>query len=98
MYGLAAAAVGYGRDKLGGVSQMFSATKVWTPTRVAGVAQMNLSARLWGVERFDLMQVHNMVDWETHLATLREWKKQDRVRYIGITTSHGRRHEEMLEV
>ena len=98
MYGLAEAAVGYCREKLGGAPQMFTATKVWTPTRMAGIGQMNLSAKLWGVARFDLMQVHNMVDWETHLETLREWKQQGRVRYIGITTSHGRRHEEMLEV
>jgi diketogulonate reductase-like aldo/keto reductase len=98
MYGLAEAAVGYCREKLGGAPELFSATKVWTPTRVAGVAQMNLSFKLWGLTRFDLMQVHNMVDWETHLATLREWKGQGRVRYLGITTSHGRRHEDMLDV
>ena len=98
MYGLAEAAVGYCREKLGGTPALFSATKVWTPTRLAGIAQMNLSAKLWGLERFDLMQVHNMVDWETHLETLKEWKAQGRVRYLGITTSHGRRHDEMLEV
>jgi len=98
MYGLAEAAVGYCREKLGGAPAMFAATKVWTPTRLAGVAQMNLSFKLWGVPRFDLMQVHNMVDWETHLETLREWKGQGRLRYLGITTSHGRRHEALLDV
>jgi aryl-alcohol dehydrogenase-like predicted oxidoreductase len=45
------------------------------------------------VPRFDLLQVHNFLDWETHLATLREMKAQGRVRYIGVTTSHGRRHD-----
>jgi diketogulonate reductase-like aldo/keto reductase len=98
MYGLAEAAVGHCREKLNGAPQMFTATKVWIPTKIAGVAQMNLSARLWGVDRFDLMQVHNMLDWEAHLETLQEWKRQGRIRYIGITTSHGRRHDEMLEV
>lgn len=98
MYGLAEAAVGYCRDKLNGAPQMFTATKVWIPTQLAGIAQMNLSMKLWGVERFDLMQVHNMVDWEAHLETLKEWKQQGRIRYIGITTSHGARHDEMLEV
>jgi aryl-alcohol dehydrogenase-like predicted oxidoreductase len=49
----------------------------------------------WGVKRFDLMQVHNMLDWETHLATLKEWKAAGRIRYLGITTSHGRRHGDL---
>ena len=98
MYGLAEAAVGYCREKLDQAPALFAATKVWTPTRLAGIAQMNLSLKLWGLTRFDLMQVHNMVDWETHLATLKEWKAQGRVRYLGITTSHGRRHDEMLKV
>jgi len=98
MYGMAEAAVGYCREKLDGAPQLFSATKVWVPTRIAGVAQMNLSFKLWGLQRFDLMQVHNLLDWEAHLVTLKEWKAGLRVRYIGITTSHGRRHDEMLEV
>jgi diketogulonate reductase-like aldo/keto reductase len=96
MYGLAEAAVGHCRAQLGGAPQLFSATKVWTPTRVAGVAQMNLSFRLWGLSRFDLMQVHNLLDWEAHLPTLKEWKAAGRLRYLGVTTSHGRRHEELL--
>lgn len=98
MYGLSEAAVGHCREQLGGAPRMFSATKVWIPTRIAGVGQMNLSFKLWGLQRFDLMQVHNLLDWESHLPTLRQWKDEGRIRYIGITTSHGRRHEEMLEV
>lgn len=98
MYGLAEAAVGYCREKLGGAPSMFAATKVWVPTRLAGVAQMNLSLKLWGLDQFDLMQVHNMLDWEAHLPTLLEWKAGKRLRYVGITTSHGRRHDAMLEV
>lgn len=74
---------------------LFAATKVWTPGQWLGVKQMERSERLWGVKRFDLMQIHNMLDWETHLETLQAWKAEGRIRYIGITTSHGRRHPEM---
>jgi len=77
---------------------LFSATKVWTMSRALGIRQMEGSQQLWGVDRFDLMQVHNLLDWETHLATLVEWKAQGRVRYIGVTTSHGRRHETLEKV
>ncbi|MDH5265097.1 MAG: aldo/keto reductase, partial [Betaproteobacteria bacterium] len=74
-------------------AKVFNATKVWTPTRFLGVKQMEESFVHWGVNRFDLMQVHNMLDWETHLVTLKDWKAAGRIRYIGITTSHGRRHD-----
>jgi len=74
-------------------AKVFNATKVWTPTRFLGVKQMEESFVHWGVKRFDLMQVHNMLDWETHLVTLKDWKAAGRIRYIGITTSHGRRHD-----
>src|SRR5690606_1966324 len=56
------------------------------------------SRRLWGEEKFDLMQVHNLLDWETHLPTLREWKAEGKLRYIGITTSHGRRHDDLSSI
>lgn len=97
MYGLAEAVVGHCLERLD-APPLFAATKVWTPTRLAGVAQMKLSQSLWGVERFDLMQVHNMVDWESHLDTLREWREAGRLRFLGITTSHGRRHAAMERV
>jgi diketogulonate reductase-like aldo/keto reductase len=70
---------------------LFAATKVWTMMRALGIRQMEASQQLWGVDRFDLLQVHNLLDWETHLETLIEWKAHGRVRYIGVTTSHGRR-------
>ena len=63
----------------------FIATKVWTEGRAQGIAQMRESLKLFGVPRIDLMQVHNLVDWRTHLATLRERKTQGLVRYAGIT-------------
>ena len=51
--------------------------------------------QLMGVERFDLIQIHNLRDWQVHLETLQEWKASGKVRYIGITTSHGRNHKEL---
>jgi diketogulonate reductase-like aldo/keto reductase len=63
----------------------FLATKVWTSGREAGIAQMEQSFARLRTKELDLMQVHNLVDWRTHLATLRGWKDKGRVRYIGIT-------------
>jgi aryl-alcohol dehydrogenase-like predicted oxidoreductase len=63
----------------------FIATKVWTQGKEAGIAQMENSFRLLQTDRIDLMQIHNLVDWRTHLPTLRQWKEQGRIRYIGIT-------------
>ena len=76
-------------------SRLFAATKVWTPLQMFGPGQMEESRELWGVERFDLMQIHNLLNWDGHLETLLEDKAQGRIRYIGMTTSHGRRHEEL---
>ena len=72
---------------------LFSATKVWTVGALAGRRQMESSRMLWKVARFDLVQVHNLLDWETHLATLKQMKAEGRVRYVGVTTSHGLRHD-----
>ncbi|WP_431769315.1 aldo/keto reductase [Variovorax paradoxus] len=66
-------------------NRAFLATKVWTSGREAGIAQMEQSFARLRTQRMDLMQVHNLVDWKTHLATLRGWKDKGRVRYIGIT-------------
>lgn len=65
--------------------QAFLATKVWTSGREAGIRQMQESFSLLGTHQLDLMQVHNLVDWQTQLQTLKEWKSQGRVRYVGIT-------------
>ncbi|MEZ5291947.1 MAG: aldo/keto reductase [Vicinamibacterales bacterium] len=64
---------------------VFLATKVWTSGREAGIAQMEASFRLLQTRRIDLMQVHNLVDWQTHLPTLRRWKDEGRLRYVGIS-------------
>ncbi len=66
-------------------SPAFLATKVWVRGREEGIAQMEQSFSLLRTERIDLMQIHNLLDWQTHLPTLREWKEQGRIRYIGIT-------------
>jgi diketogulonate reductase-like aldo/keto reductase len=73
---------------------VFTATKVWTDGREAGMAQMSESARRLGVGRIDLMQIHNLRDWRVHLATLRDWQQAGKIRYLGITTSTARQYEE----
>ncbi len=77
---------------------LFAATKVWTEGKEEGIAQMQESARRMEVAKIDLMQVHNLRDWQTQLGTLKDWKAQGKIRYIGITTSHGRGHEEFEAV
>ncbi|MCU7827434.1 MAG: aldo/keto reductase [Candidatus Thiodiazotropha sp. (ex Myrtea sp. 'scaly one' KF741663)] len=93
MYGSSEQAVGACLERLNHHGSLFTATKVWTPMRWLGIQQMKQSMKLWGLKQFDLMQIHNMLDWETHLETLKAWKAEGKIRYIGITTSHGRRHE-----
>lgn len=66
-------------------SPAFLATKVWTRGRDEGIAQMEASFRLLRTQRIDLMQIHNLLDWKTHLPTLRQWKEEGRIRYIGLT-------------
>ncbi|MES9927107.1 MAG: aldo/keto reductase [Candidatus Thiodiazotropha sp. 6PDIVS] len=77
---------------------LFAATKVWTDGKASGIHQMGISKKLWGVTRFDLMQIHNLRDWQVHLETLMEMKTEGKLRYIGITTSHGRDHDELYQV
>ncbi len=98
MYGNAETRVGDILRAMPEQPKLFAATKVWTTGRQQGIAQMEESARRMNVERFDLIAVHNLQDWQTHLDTLKTWKAEGKVRYIGITTSHGRDHEEFLKV
>jgi len=81
-----------------GSKKLFAATKVWIDGKEEGIEQMEASRRLWGIKRFDLMQIHNLVDWETHLETLKHMKSDGKIRYIGITTSHGRFHQELQKI
>jgi diketogulonate reductase-like aldo/keto reductase len=88
MYGSSEEVIGYCLARVPDNRSLFSATKVWTWLQARGADQMEESKRLWGVDRFDLMQIHNLLSWESH-------KNEGRVRYIGVTTSHGRRHDDM---
>ena len=85
MYGRSEEVVGDLAVQLGLESKLFVATKVWTNGQAAGIRQMEDSLRKLHATRLDLMQVHNLVDVDTHLETLRRWKEQGRVRYIGVT-------------
>jgi len=85
MYGRAEAVAGPLIDKVGARDRAFIATKVWTRGRAAGIEQMRRSMALLRARPIDLMQVHNLVDCETHLATLRDWKAEGLVRYLGVT-------------
>lgn len=98
MYGSAQEVLGLVLPKIKGDKNLFAATKVWIEGKDAGVAQMEKSLQQWGIQRFDLMQIHNLVDWETHLETLRQMKADGRIRYIGITTSHGRFHAQLADI
>jgi diketogulonate reductase-like aldo/keto reductase len=88
MYGESERVTGDLTSELGLRERLFFATKVWTSGREAGIRQMEQSFRLMRVKRMDLMQIHNLLDYETHTKTLREWKTAGRVRYIGITHYH----------
>jgi diketogulonate reductase-like aldo/keto reductase len=90
MYGSSQAVIGEGLATLGRAGDVFSAEKVWTSSR-EGAAQIERTREFWRVPKFDLLQVHNLQDWEAHLPMLREMKAAGRLRYVGITTSHGRR-------
>jgi aryl-alcohol dehydrogenase-like predicted oxidoreductase len=98
MYGRAEAVVGDLLKAIQHSGPLFAATKVWIDGKHPGIEQMQQSMRLMGVDVMDLMQIHNLRDWKTHLGTLRQWKEQGRIRYIGITTSHGRSHDELERI
>lgn len=98
MYGSSESVTGRIAAELGVAGKLFVATKVWTNGREAGIRQMEDSMRKLGVKRLDLMQVHNLIDAQTHLATLREWKKSGRVRYLGVTHYHASAHIELERI
>jgi diketogulonate reductase-like aldo/keto reductase len=85
MYGQSEKVVGDLSEELKLNASLFMATKVWTTGKEEGIAQMNKSFALMKRKQMDLMQIHNLVDWKTHLRTLQEWKEQKKIRYIGIT-------------
>jgi diketogulonate reductase-like aldo/keto reductase len=98
MYGSSQDVIGEGLAKLDTKSQVFSTDKVWTSSGARGPAQIEVSRQFWRVPRFDLLQVHNLLAWDEHLPTLLEMKAAGQLRYVGITTSEGRRHAEFEHI
>jgi diketogulonate reductase-like aldo/keto reductase len=98
MYGSAEAVTGQLAAELGVQSKLFVATKVWTSGKQAGIRQMEDSMRKLRVQRLDLMQVHNLSDVQTQLATLRDWKAAGRIRYLGVTHYHAGAHADLEKI
>ncbi len=98
MYGSSQPAIGQAVARLGKQRAVFSADKVWISAGDEGAAQIEQSRRHWKVPYFHLVQVHNLLSWEDHLRTLQRMKHERKLRYVGITTSHGRRHDEFERV
>ncbi|MDZ4176994.1 MAG: aldo/keto reductase [Hydrogenophaga sp.] len=98
MYGSSQPTIGHALAKLGQPAALFSAEKVWVGDVGRGAAQMEASRAFWGVPRFDLMQVHNLLAWQEHLPRLLAMKAAGRLRYVGISTSEGRRHGELERI
>jgi diketogulonate reductase-like aldo/keto reductase len=96
MYGSSQGVVGDALRTLGAQQRSFAADKVWTGSD--GAAQVEASRRLWQVPRFDLLQVHNLLAWEKQLPLLLRMKERGELRYVGITTSEGRRHRDFEQL
>jgi len=98
MYGNSETIVGDLLKSIPNKDPLFAATKVWTYGKQNGIDQMQESRQRMGVGVMDLMQIHNLRDWKIHLPTLRQWKQEGKIRYIGITTSHGRSHSDLMQI
>jgi diketogulonate reductase-like aldo/keto reductase len=98
MYGSSQEVIGQALRSLKATAQVFAADKVWTGDGAQGAAQAEVSRQLWGVPRFALLQVHNLLNWQSHLPLLLRMKAEGRIAHVGITTSEGRRHAEMEQL
>ena len=98
MYGSSQEVIGYGLRKLGAREQVFASDKVWIGSGSKGPAQIEESLQHWGIPRFDLLEVHNAMSWEEHLPMLLGMRMAGKLRYVGVTTSEGRRHEEIEKI
>jgi diketogulonate reductase-like aldo/keto reductase len=98
MYASSQDVIGYGLHKAALTQRIFSADKVWTSSGAQGREQIERSRQKWQVGRFDLVQIHNLLNWQEHLPTLFAMKAAGQVRYVGITTSEGRRHGDMEQL
>ncbi|MFT3909315.1 MAG: aldo/keto reductase [Ferruginibacter sp.] len=98
MYGNAEKVIGDITLKMEMANDLFYATKVWITGKQQGIAQMEASIQKMKRATIDLMQIHNLVDWKTHLATLRQWKESGKTRYIGITHYTDDMHTELENI
>lgn len=98
MYGSSQSVIGKALSALGEHKSVFAADKVWTSGKQQGLRQIEESARDWQVPQFDLLQIHNLLDWETHLETLFEMKETGRLRYVGITSYDGLRYDQLEHI
>jgi len=98
MYGRAEEIIGDLTSELGIADKFFYATKVWTTGRENGIEQMTASSKKMRRNTIDLMQIHNLVDWQTHMKTLKDWKDKGKIRYIGITHYTASAHEQLEEI
>jgi diketogulonate reductase-like aldo/keto reductase len=98
MYGSSQDVIGEGLAQLGRPQRLFSAEKVWIAPGSRGPAQIERSRAYWRVPRFDLLQVHNLLAWQEHLPMLFAMKAAGQLRYVGITTSEGRRHADVEQI
>jgi len=95
LYGYSEAVIGELLSETATRPQLFAATKIWTPFAAQGRRQFEQSLALWGIPRFDVLYIHNLLAWEAHYDYVRELKASGRARYIGVTTSEGHKHDEM---
>jgi len=98
MYGSSQDTIGYGLLKAGLAGHVFAADKVWISSGAEGREQIERSRSKWRVNRFDLLEVHNLLDWQDHLPTLFAMKAAGQLRYVGVTTSEGRRHRDLEQI
>ncbi len=98
MYGRSEEVVGNLAKEINIVDKLFMATKVWTSGKEAGIKQMNQSISLMKKRPIDLMQIHNLLDWQTHLKTLRAWKEEGKIRFIGITHYTDSAYDQMARI
>jgi len=98
MYGSAEKIIGICLKNINQNNKLFCATKVWTPVTKHGEQQIKNSFDLWGQDQFSLIQVHNLVNYKDHLEKLSNLKQQKKIKYIGVTTSHGNKHKLLIDI
>ncbi len=98
MYGSSETVVGQLTSEMNEQEAFFYATKVWTSGKQAGIDQMNASFSKMQRKTMDLMQIHNLVDWQTHIKTLRVWKEEGKIRYWGLTHYTDSSHDKLEKI